>query len=137
MYYYILDPTKIDPAKFERAQIELQGLLAEFRISGETGRVTPLRTIADLVNTASERGAKTLVACGTDDTFNLMLAQLRGRNFTLGFVPLDDNSYLAKILGLDNLHTAAKTIAARRIEQIDLAIIGNTFFISFLEFGIG
>lgn len=137
MYYYILDPQNIDPGKFERQQIELQGLLAEFKISGEMGRVSSLRTIQDLVETASERGANTLVACGTDDTFNLMLSYLRGRDFTVGFVPLDDESYLAKILGLDSLQVAAKTIAARRIEKIDLATLGPSYFISYVEFGIG
>lgn len=137
MYYYILDPQNLEPAKFERQQVELQGLLAEFKISGEMGRVTSLRGIQDLVETASERGTKTLVACGTDDTFNLMLSYVKGRDITVGFIPLDEESYLARILGLDNLHTAAKTIAARRIEKIDLATLGPSFFISYVEFGIG
>ena len=136
MYYYILDPQNIDPQKFEQRQIELQGYLAEFKISGEMGRVTSLRTIADLVETASERGVKTLVACGTDDTFNLMLSYIKGRDFTLGFIPLDEESYLSRILGLPNLFTAVKTIAARRIEKIDLATISGSYFISYLEFGI-
>jgi diacylglycerol kinase family enzyme len=138
MYYYILDPQNLDPAKFERQQVELQGLLAEFKISGEMSRVSSLRTVQDLVETASERGAKTLIACGTDDTFNLMLSYLRGRDFTVGFIPLDqDQSYLSKILGIDTLLTAAKTIAARRIEKIDLATLGPSYFISYVEFGIG
>ncbi len=122
--------------KFEKLQTQLQGLLAEFKIAGETGRVTPLRSVADLVNTASQRGATTLVACGSDDTFNVMLAQLKGRDFTLGFIPLDEQSMLAKILGAENLSVGIKTIAARRIEKIDLAKISGSYFISFLEFGV-
>jgi diacylglycerol kinase family enzyme len=91
---------------------------------------------ADLVEIASERGAKTLIACGTDDTFNLMLSYLRGRDFTVGFIPFDEQSYLSRILGIDSLHTAAKTIAARRIEKIDLAVMAQTYFISYVEFGV-
>lgn len=136
MYYYILDPHKLSLEKFEKAQIALQGLLAEFNVSGEMARVTTLRTIGELVDTASQRGVKTLIACGTDDTFNLMLANLKGRDFTIGFVPFDDDSYLAKILGLDSMHTAVKTIAGRRIEKIDLATVGPNYFISYLEFGL-
>lgn len=117
-------------------QIELQGLLAEFNIAGEMARVSSLRTIGELVETASQRGVKTLVACGSDDTFNLMLANLKGRDFTIGFVPFDENSYMAKILGLNSLHTAARTIAGRRIERIDLARVGNNYFVSYLEFGL-
>jgi len=138
VYYYILDPQHIDSSKFERQQVELQGLLAEFKISGEMSRVSSLRSVESLVQTASERGVTTLVACGTDDTFNMMLSYLRGRDFTIGFIPLDvEQSYLSKILGISDLLTAVKTIAGRRIEKIDLATLGPSYFISYVEFGIG
>lgn len=136
MYYYILDQGNLPIDKFERLQTQTSGLLAEFKIAGETARVTPLRSINDLVDTASQRGIKTLVACGSDDTFNLMLAALKGRDFTLGFIPFDENSYLSKILGIDNVFIGVKTIAARRIEKIDLAKISDNYLISFLEFGV-
>ncbi len=136
MHYYILDQGRIPVDKFEKLQTELQGYLTEFKIAGEVVRVTPLRSIADLVDTASQRGIKTLVACGSDDTFNLMLAALKGRDFTLGFIPTDNQSYLSKILGVDDLYTGAKTIAARRVERMDLARIAGNYFISYLEFGI-
>lgn len=136
MYYYILDQHQLPIDKFEKLQTQLQGLLAEFKISGETARVTPLRSIQDLVDTASQRGAKTLVACGSDDTFNLMLAALKGRDFTLGFIPFDEDSYLSKILGVGDVFTGVKTVAARRIERIDLAKISGNYFISYLEFGV-
>ncbi|MEZ4180310.1 MAG: hypothetical protein R3B41_02220 [Candidatus Doudnabacteria bacterium] len=136
MYFYILDGTNIPAPQFEKAQVTLQGLLAEFRISGEMVRVTSIRTIQDLVELASQRGVKTLIACGTDDTFNLMLAYLKGRDFALGFIPLVDDSYLGNILGLDNLLTSVKTVAARRIEKVDLAVMGENYFISQVEFGV-
>jgi diacylglycerol kinase family enzyme len=136
MHYYIVDQGNIPIEKFEKLQTELQGLLAEFKVSGETARVTPLRSVQDLVDTASQRGAKTLIACGSDDTFNLMLAALKGRDFTLGFVPFDEKSNLAKILGVNDIYNGIKTVAARRIEKIDLAKIAGSYFISYLEFGV-
>ena len=136
MYYYIFDQGSLPIDKFERLQTETLGYMAEFKVSGETARVTALRSIGDLIDTASQRGAKTLIACGSDDTFNVLLANLKGRDFTIGFVPLSDDSFLAKILGIDSLYTAVKMIAARRLEKIDLARIGEHYFISFLEFGI-
>jgi diacylglycerol kinase family enzyme len=136
MYYYIIDQGSLPVEKFEKLQTQLQGLLAEFKVAGETSRVTPLRSVQDLVDTASQRGAKTLIACGSDDTFNLMLAALKGRDFTLGFIPFNENSTLAKILGIPDIFNGVKTIAARRIEKIDLAKISDNFFISYLEFGV-
>ena len=136
MYYYIVDQNSLPVEKFEKLQTELSGLLAEFKISGEISRVTPLRGVHELVDTASQRGAKTLVACGNDDTFNLMLAALKGRDFTLGFIPFEENSTLGKILGIENIFNGVKTIAGRRLEKIDLAKISGNYFISFLEFGV-
>jgi len=136
VYYYILDQNTQPMEKFEKLQTELQGLLAEFKVAGEAARVTPLRTVQELVDTASQRGAKTLVACGNDDTFNLMLAALKGRDFILGFIPFDENSNLAKILGIENVYLGVKTVAARRVEKIDLAKISGNYFISYLEFGV-
>ena len=74
MHYYIFDQNTLAVDKFEKLQTEALGLLAEFKVSGEVARVTPLRTVQDLVDMASQRGATTLVACGNDDTFNQMLA---------------------------------------------------------------
>jgi diacylglycerol kinase family enzyme len=137
MYYYILDPGKLALPKFEQLQAKLQGLLHEFNITGEIGRVTTLRSIADLVDTAASRGATTIIACGSDDTLNQVLAALKSRDFLLGFIPLEpESSYLANILGIPDLLNGIKTIAARRIVKIDLAAIGAFHFISFVEFGI-
>ncbi len=137
MYYYILDPGKLALPKFEQLQGELQGLLHEFNISGEIGRVTTLKTVVDLVDIAANRGASTIVACGSDDTLNQVLVALKHRDFLLGFIPLGNKeSYLAHILGINDIATGVKTIAARRIANIDLAVIGSFYFISFLEFGI-
>lgn len=137
MYYYILDPGKLSLPKFEQLQVQLQGLLHEFNISGEIGRVTTLRSISDLVDTAASRGATTIIACGSDDTLNQVLAGLKSRDFLLGFLPLDpENSYLATILGIPDLQAGIKIIAARRIVNLDLAATGGFHFMSFLEFGI-
>lgn len=136
MYYYIFDQGDLPLDKYEKLQTQVTGLLAEFKIAGETARVTPLRSINELVDIASQRGTNTLVACGSDNTFNVMLAALKGRDFTLGFIPFDENSMLAKILGVPDLFTGVKTIASRRIEKIDLARIAGSYFISFLEFGV-
>ncbi len=137
MYFYILDPHNIPQKNFERQQTELQSLLTEFNVGGEMARITPLRIMQDLVDTAASRGVKTLVACGTDETFNQMLAAVKGRDFTLGFIPFAPNTQLGHILGMNDLQTCVKTIAGRRMEKLDFAQIDNNYFISYLELGIG
>jgi diacylglycerol kinase family enzyme len=136
MYYYILDSHDIPQKDFEKSQTELQSLLTEFRISGEIARVTPLRVIPELVDTAATRGATTLVACGTDETFYQVLAAIKDHQFTLAFIPFSNNSHLGRILGMTDLYTCVKTIAGRRIERIDAATIDGSYFISSIELGI-
>jgi diacylglycerol kinase family enzyme len=137
MYYYILDTTNVPQKDFERKQAELQNLLTEFNINGELARVTPLRIIQDLVDTAANRGATTLVACGTDQTFYQVLASLKNHDFTLAFIPFVENTQLGKIFGMTDMPTCVKTIAGRRIEKIDVAKIDDNYFIGYLELGIG
>jgi len=137
MYYYILDTHGIPQKDFERNQTELQGLLTEHNINGEMARVTPLRIIQDLVDTAANRGATTLIACGTDQTFNQVLASIREHEFTLGFVPFIAGTQLGRILGIKDVASAARTIASRRTERIDIAKINHQYFISYLEMGVG
>ncbi len=137
MYYYILDPHNIPQKNFERQQAELQSLLTEFNVSGEMARITPLRLMQDLVDTAASRGVKTLVACGTDETFSQMLVATKDRDFTLGFIPFSKDTQLGRILGMTDLHTCVKTIASRRIEKLDLAKINESYFLSYLELGVG
>ncbi len=146
MYFYILDNHNVPPRDFERNFAELQSLLTEFKITGEIARVTPLRIIPDLVETATLRGAKTLVVCGTDETFNQVIAEIKDQGFTLAFIPFISGTQIGKVLGMDTVSSSIKTLASRRIEKIDLAQIngvvttgipGKATFISYLEFGIG
>ena len=62
--------------------------------------------MADLVDTANQRGTKTLIAVGSDDTFVRLLAELRGKDFALGFIPLVEQSFLAKIFGISSPYEA-------------------------------
>lgn len=135
MYYYLVDPKQYDGKNFEFFQTQLLSLVGEYHISGETARVTKLRTTEDLVVTALSHGATTLVVVGGDETFTKVASVARGKQITLGFVPVNSFSELAGIFGLRSLHEAVTTIAKRRIENLDVARIGQEYFISSLHLG--
>jgi hypothetical protein len=136
MHYYLLDPQGLSLADFERKQASLLALTHEFNISGEVGRLSTIRGIEDLVYAAEKRQVSTLVVCGTDDTFNRVLGALGKRRFVIGFIPLSEDSQIAKLLGIDSLASAVKVLAARRITLVDTAKIGTLDFFSYLEFGV-
>ena len=135
MYYYIVDPQKISQKEFERVQNNLYSSLSEYRISGEVVRVTGLRTIQQLVENAFAHEAKTLVAVGTDQTLHEMINAIGKREIVVGFIPIQD-SEVGNIFGIKDLVQAVKTIAFRRIEEIDLGVVNNIYFLSRINFGL-
>lgn len=134
MYFYIVDPQKLNQKSFERVQNQLYSCLSEYRISGETSRVTSLRTVSQLVDIAFSRNVKTLVAVGTDETLQEMINAVKDRDITLGYIPIME-SELSRILGLRDIETACKTIAARRVENLDLGMANKNWFFTKLSFG--
>ena len=124
MYYYIVDPQNLTQREFERVQSQLYSSLSEFRISGEVMRITGLRTINQLVETAFAHNAKTIVAVGSDDTLHDVINAVKLRDVAVGFIPLFE-SELGEILGIKNIDYAAKIIAGRRIALLDLGVVNN------------
>ncbi|MCL5435589.1 MAG: hypothetical protein M1275_00735 [Patescibacteria group bacterium] len=146
MYYYLVDPANYDGKNFEFFQTQLLSFLGEYHISGEVARVTRLRTVEDLVATALSHGVTTLVIValshgvttlvivGSDETFHKAVSVCHGKPVTLGFIPVRAQSETAKILGIEGLLESVITIAKRRVESLDLACVGQTYFISNLFF---
>lgn len=135
MYYYLVDPSKFGGKNFEFFQTQLLALLGEYHIAGEVARATKLRTVEDLVSTAISHGVGTLVIVGSDETFYQAVTFCRGKALTLGYISIGELSEVARILGIGQLEDAVATIAKRRVEELDLAKIGETHFISELRFG--
>lgn len=135
MYYYIIDPQKLDQKAYERVQNRLYSSLSESRISGETVRVTGLRTIPQLVDIAFSHGAKTLVAVGNDDTLHEIINATKNRDIIIGFIPLYETE-LANVLGIADIESACRIVAGRRIAQLDMGVANQNYFLSKLTFGL-
>jgi diacylglycerol kinase family enzyme len=134
MYYYIIDPQKIHQKAFERVQNQLYSSVSELKISGEMSRVTPLRTINQLVETAVMRGATTIVAVGHDSTVQEIIDAIGERELAVGYVPLEDTE-MARVLGVGDVPTACRNLAQRRTEILDLGKIHSHYF--FTKLGVG
>ena len=134
MYYYIIDPQKIDQRTFERVQNQLYSSIAQLRISGEISRVTTLRSVSQLVDTALLRGATSIVAVGHDSTVQDVINAVGDREVAVGYVPLQD-SELSRILGIADVVSACNNLAHRRVEMLDLGRVHHNYF--FTKVGIG
>ncbi|MBI4049698.1 MAG: hypothetical protein HY395_02690 [Candidatus Doudnabacteria bacterium] len=135
MHYYIVDPQNLNQRQFARVQTQLYSCLSEYRINGETSRVTSLRTVPQLTDHAISHGAKTLVAVGADDTLIDLINALKGREAVIGYIPLFETE-VGSILGITDVDSGCKIIALRRIAMLDLGIVNQTAFLTKLSFGV-
>jgi diacylglycerol kinase family enzyme len=134
MYYYIIDPQKINQKQFERVQNQLYSCVSELKIAGEMSRVTPLRSVSQLVDTAVMRGASTIVAVGHDSTVQEIINAVGEKDLAVGYVPIRQTE-MSQALGLGDVATACRNLASRRIETLDLGKIHSHYF--FTKVGIG
>lgn len=135
MYYYIVDAKGLTQRAYERVQNDLYSSLSNYKVSGEVVRITGVRPIGQLVETAIMRQASTIVAVGTDETFNELISSVLDKDIVTGFIPTKD-SELGRVLGIKTIEQGAKTIASRRVEHLDLGKINDSYFITKLGFGL-
>lgn len=135
MHYYIVDAQKLSQRQYERVQHELYSSLSAFKVSGEVVRITGVRTMSQLVETAISRSATTVIAVGTDETFDELVNASIDKDVVLGFIPIMDCE-LGNILGISDIEHGAKTIAGRRIAELDLGSVNDSYFTTKLSFGL-
>jgi diacylglycerol kinase family enzyme len=135
MYYYIVDPQKIGQKHFERVQNQLHSSLSELKINGEMNRVTSIKTISQLVDSAFMRGAGTIVAVGHDSTVQEIINALGEREMTIGYVPLQESEF-STVLGITDVANACQNLAHRRVENLDLGKVNSSYFLTKIGLGM-
>ncbi len=135
MYYYIVNPAA-GGAKIDKIQDKLKGRLRELGIMGDFVKTTGPEDVAKLTRMGVEKGYKTIVAVGGDGTINEVMNQLIGNErVVLGIIPTGTTNDLADALGIGGWYSAAGILASRKIENIDLGLIGDRFFVTSVALG--
>ncbi len=118
----------------QRITTKIETQINNLGLSGERGQVSALRGVEDLVKDAARKKYRPIVAVGEDTTFNAALNALAelGSDTPLGYIPLDDQQPMAKILGVDP-DNAVVSLSRRIIRPIPLAQAGKAYFLSFLR----
>lgn len=139
MYYYIYD-SFLSERKYRRKVAAIENSLTDLGIAGERDRVTPIRQVADLVKLGAERGIKTIVIVGNDYTFTKAVNAgavlgIDPAQVVFGIIPFGEPNKIARMLGISADMQAAKELAARKIETLDIGQVNRRFFISSVEVG--
>ena len=135
MYFYLYDSCLAEK-KYTKTVDKIENRLTDLGIAGKNIRLTILKSVKEIVQESLEKDAQTIVVVGEDQSFAQLAvaaAELDSQ-VTLGFIPTNPNSNLAKIFGLPPDETSADIISARLIKKIDLGKINNQYFLFSAKF---
>lgn len=139
MYYYIINPAAGN-GKINKIQDKLKAKLRELNIAGDFVKTTGKGDATKLAKLALKQGYKTIIAVGGDNTVNEVAQGILDTKAVLGVIPIGNNNYLAKTLGIWHWEESLKILAARRLETIDLGKIKNNkvekYFITSCTIGL-
>lgn len=129
MYSYLYD-SYLAEKKYAIALAKTELRLSDLDIAGKINRLSFLKSIKNILQDEAKRGLKNLVVVGNDQTFNQVLNLAVDLNVAIGFIPLGPQKILAKILGLTDYLAACDTLAARKIEKVDVALVNGYYFLT-------
>lgn len=139
MYHYIYDAF-IGERRWRRQLAAIEQKLTELGIVGERERVTPIRTVEELMKLGLSRHSKTIVIFGNDYTFTKALnaglaAGMDPEEVVLAVIPFGAPNQIAALLGLRGEAASVQELAARKIAMIDIGRVNKRFFITAVDVG--
>ncbi|MDD5031922.1 MAG: diacylglycerol kinase family protein [Patescibacteria group bacterium] len=138
MHIYIYDDY-VNTKKYDNALARIETRITDLGLNGKIIRLGLLKNINEAVENEIKRGAKTIVAVGSDRTVNkiinaIIIAGINNQmkiETPLGIIPVgNESNTIAETLGVGQEEEAGDVLSARRIEKLDIAQAGHSFFIS-------
>ena len=138
MHIYIYDHF-LNQKKFDRILAKIETKITDLGLNGRIIRLGPMNSVYDAVENEVKKGAKTIVAVGSDHILSQVLNSMAvlesqhilNRDLPLGFIPVGNkNNEMAEYLGIDYEENACNILSARRIQKLDLGLANNNFFLS-------
>lgn len=136
MYFYLYDAF-LREKKYETALARIEGRLLDLGLSGKSEKLTILKSMKEVVQTALKRGAETIVAVGDDQTLSKLIGIVADANVLVGYIPLGQKTEVAASLGIPKGIKACDVLSTRLIERLDLGKANTTYFLSFLTLSPG
>ncbi len=137
MHVYIYDEY-LNKTKYNRAINRLEIRLTDLGLNGKIIRLGGIKNIKGTIQNEIKLGAKTIIAVGNNQTVNKIIGaiidtEIYGdfqKKTLLGLVPIGDDNSIAASFGIKNVDEACNILLARRVEKIDLGLVGNYYFLN-------
>lgn len=131
MHTYIYDSYLSDKKYFNTVN-EIESKLTDLGLSGRVCRLSPLRSLREVINQELKRMPKTLVVIGNDSIVSQAISHMGGSEVPLGIIPVGEMNQIASRLGIDE-NSASSVLSARRLVQVDLGVLENKTFLKGAE----
>jgi diacylglycerol kinase family enzyme len=133
VYHYIYESALTDP-KYAKQLSAIENRLTDLGIYGSVHRLALFKTMKGTVQDAVRRGAKTVVAVGSDESVAKAIdAIAEFPNVIFGIVPFGEKNTIAGLLGITDAMSACDILSARLIEELDLAKVNGHHFLTSLR----
>jgi len=123
--------------KAQRLLPHLLGLLGELGVPFEHRLTSRPGEATELARLAVEEGFRCVVAVGGDGTTQEVVNGIIGSSAALGVIPTGSGNDFAKAVGVPlKLSEAVATLKRGRVRRIDLAKLGDRYFVNGLGIGL-
>lgn len=130
MYCYLYDEFIQDNKRYERELLQIENRLTDLGIAGKISRLALFRDAQEMIRDEIDRGVKTVVVLGNDDTIRKLLDVISESDVVLGIIPIGPKNELARLFGIPPGVAACDVLSARRIEKLDIGTINGRKFIT-------
>lgn len=129
MYLYIYD-SFLNHKKYTDLLTKIEKRITDLGIKGKIAKLSVLKNMKELILDGVREGVQTVVVIGNSQSFTKVINIVANLDVTLALIPVDNDSNIAKVLGIAPGVLACDVLASRIIKKIDLGKINSHYFIS-------
>lgn len=133
MYLYIYD-NEIQRSKHQTLLTKIEARLVDLGINGRQEKYGPLKSLQNIIADGIKNGIRNIIIIGGDKLFLQAVPHVvKNQKAVFGFIPTEEGSRIARVLGIPVGEKACDILSARIIKKIDLGKAGNKIFLFSLE----
>lgn len=132
MYIYLYDAF-LRERPYRSALKAVENRLTDFGISGKIIRLTTLSNAHGIIEDEMRYGARTIVVVGSDETLGRVISRAAVCDAVFGYIPIDNNQVVGRMLGIPGGADACDVLSRRRIVELDVGEVNDRYFVSQLQ----
>ena len=132
MYYYLFD-SPLAEKRYSALVNRIEFRIIELGINGRMDRLSILKNMQELIDSAVKRGAETIVIVGDDAAIARAVSIVAHYKVTLGIIPVGEHLAIPRALGIPEGEAACDVLSRRVIRTIDLGKANDQYFLFSLE----